>query len=837
MAQGDIKTVTILSNGYVAELLVESMGQSGSTNTGFSNYIDTLQTASTPTFVINVTSKGYDSTGAATSITRSVVGTKFVRMPYPQENFADHVITGSDVKIKVNLSDFFYSEDTGSLNISASFYTSASISSSALSSYTVINNSTAVYPKVIGNWYIPCWDIATGSTYPLRAGAFHRSAQQGKPVQLVVFTARDNSGNAISQSVTNMSIDPGVPDNIPVPEYIWNVPLNLLSSGHVITCSFTAYPWYGNTGSILDTNTSPHTHSRAGIGTPYYSNIYFLNDISGTYGRTVCVVDPVAGDNATGQAIDSASFNYLSPPNAFLTIAGALTSASAYNNISRSRNEPGGAIIYLMSGSYSWLGGTYSNTTIPLTYCTITNFPGVTRENVSISASVGSTDINDRVLVHNISINHSPSTVLFNGSNYLWINQCRISSSGASPIYANRCTYFTHNVVDLLTQGLSAYPGTVLYFGLIRGNKYQCNTSRYPGIRQCYTTIGNLGHRSAILPSIDDGTLYRTAQQFANQPTASNIIFAYNAYYKVRSIGNGSLFFYDAPTVPATDSGEEFHGCAIVQNLLEMTDYTSNSPNGWFAADGNVGETVNHLISWHNVWVGQRQSWGYNDSGSALKYKPNWSSKNNFADTSGTKTDVFVGWDGPNGARTGNWNIVNGVGHSGNFWGNVDGIANASIEQDFVGLKSLHRPTFFFPLKYHGYINRQGAAATASFSGSGNYALSASSPIVLAGNTYDWVLPYDMSGSARSATTSYPGPFRYGTDATGSGLTNRFYYDTLNDIMYAKQFVENSGFTQQMQVKPDGTVYLKGTKVVDPSYTKKFTLTLNGNLIAKQFGT
>lgn len=74
----------------------------------------------------------------------------------------------------------------------------------------------------------------------------------------------------------------------------------------------------------------------------------------------------------------------------------------------------------------------------------------------------------------------------------------------------------------------------------------------------------------------------------------------------------------------------------------------------------------------------------------------------------------------------------------------------------------------------------------------------------------------------------------------GDGVTitiNSFYYDVATDGIYAKQIVENSGFSQNMIVTPTGVVYLKGIKEVNGSFSKRFELTAAGNLIARSFTT
>lgn len=775
MAQGDILSVNIDSTGHVAVIEIDSFGTSGSMSSGFLTNTHTLLTASTPNVNITCYSKGFDDDGNFTYITRSIVGTKFVRKVFPSQSFADET-TGSNGNLlcKINLSDYIYSEDTGSISIATGFYTSASIQSNELTDFTISNSSSIQYPKVIGNWYWPCWDIATGSHYKLRMGAFHRSAEQGRPVRFVKFIATDNSGNTVSSSIYNVTIDSGGSVGNPIPEYIYDLPLESLTQGQVITCSFKAYPWYGNNDSILDTTLSPYTHSVSGLGTPYYANIYVLNDKNNSYGKTVCVVDSVLGNDSTGLPIDSASFDPLSPPPAFATIGKAASSASNYNNTVRGRNDVGNAVIYLQSGSHRWLGSSNSYGTTPLTYITITSLPGVDRTLVLVSGSAGNTDITDRIKFENVSITQTGNSSVSSGVNYLWVDNCYISSSGNAPFHNNRNMIITRNTVQLLQQNFVPFAGTTGMFTLIRGNYFSCSHAKYPGTRGCFNYIGNRAERGTALFTVDDGNMYRTSWHLNNMPTASNVIFAYNSFYKMRAAGNTAVSIYDYNNI-AGDTAQEFHGCAIVQNIIEHIDDSTASPCIWVAADGNFGDYVHHVLSWHNVIVGQRQSWGYNDSGSNVKWKINWQAKNNICDAHGTKTDWFTGYGFGDPNRIGNFSIINGVGHKGNWWGHF-GNVGAQFELEFCGLNSVIPVVGSYPINYIQYIDRKSATATSDGSGSGNYQLSASSPAVTFGSgKYDYILPYDINGNPRNETTTYPGAFRYYIDSEGNIFIPELY--------------------------------------------------------------
>jgi len=87
-------------------------------------------------------------------------------------------------------------------------------------------------------------------------------------------------------------------------------------------------------------------------------------------------------------------------------------------------------------------------------------------------------------------------------------------------------------------------------------------------------------------------------------------------------------------------------------------------------------------------------------------------------------------------------------------------------------------------------------------------------------------------------TLRNPGTFANHTYSDGEVIIiDSFYYDITADGIYAKQIVENSGFAEMMRVTPTGIVYLKGTKQINGSFSKRFELSTAGNLIAKSFTT
>lgn len=761
MAQGDIKSVTIENDGFTAAIKFDSMGWSGSLTTGYTSIDDTLFTSSyVPKFTLNVTSIGWTDTGEQTTANRTVVGTKVRRLPYPNNTKHDHTIDGSDVIVKCLLSDYIYASDTNiTADILGEFYTSASINSGATSSLTVTNNSSFLWQKVIGNWYWPPYEAASAvTTYRIRCGAFHVSAQQAKPVRVIKFIAKDASGNEVSDFVTTPILSEK-PDSVKVIEYVYNVPLTTLSQDNMITCSFIAYPWFGDTGSILNTQSSSKDLAAK------YSDYYFYNDKNNTYKKMIAVVNPYTGNDSTGQVVETSSFNVGSPPNKFLTINGAWAKIYNYNNASHSRADVGGGIVYLDEGHHVFPSGSTAIGNEAKTYLTIKPFPTATRDNTIIYAGTSTKNVK-KLKVENINFSTISGSAgnyqIFNGMSHVWFDQCYISASWPSlfnPTAPNTAAYYTHNTCSCLKTGMTATNKRTL----VRGNDLR----EYNTTDMTYVTIGN--SRIKTRYSIDD-SFYELTADTVGMATGSNLIIAYNKFMNFHINAGSPIAGYSTiPAGGASASYDPYHGSAIVQNLLEIAILAgASNPAFTFGADSSTAEAHNLLI-WHNTIVGSRVNAAYNDIANGAKSKTGWNFRNNLFDDNNCKTDIFA----TTGSCIGNWSAMNQVGCRGNINGPMVNVGSNTFAYEFVGLNSKQWSTASVSASYYQFINRQSYNGYQTGSGNGDYHLSASSPIVLLSlpTKYDLVLPYDIDGNERSSLNNFCGVFAFGSASSGGGST------------------------------------------------------------------
>lgn len=738
MAVGDILSVTVGVDGWWADIVVAGLSTGGTYAFGLGT--NNNPATGTPKIAFTVVSMGFDDTGAATTITRTVYGTKQVRKAYPNAATNEESTGGGNVTVRVALSDYIYVKDaTGGGNsgtaptvtILSGFYTQAATPNNATTAMAVTNSSTAAYPKVVGNWSWPGLDKITGTTFGLRAVAFHSSARSGRPVRAVKFTAADTHSNTVTTTVTAATVDSTVGDAVPVPEFIATLSSSTLTALDIVTCNFVAYPWIGDTAACLDT-----TVGGTAQPTPLYGPTAMLNDKSATYGTSYAVVDSASGNDGTGAV--SATFNAGSPPAAYATIFAAYNAVRTFNNTNYTRNNCGGSTIYLRgNASHTWLNGTPTVGTTPATWLTVTTFPGDTQATIGAVSGGRSAGLMVKLVNLNLTGQASGGTISAGTGSYMWADQCAVSAPTANQpmFYNNTVWYLTRCTITSLNQAVQPFSGVNAAPAIVRGN-----TLAVDGVLM-YTVLGN--------QRTDTGNTGTWTDLVSGMitPAVTNAVVAYNI---VRgkctfNIGMGS-------TVHS-------HGFAVIQNVVEITTTAFSCTR--IAADASIGNPVNNIMLWHNTMVGDRANVGYNDgtgAGSASIAIPRkfWSLKNNIFDDANIKADTF---GTPDGARIGNWSNLYGVGYSGNLNGELSGIsAGGQFYHEFMGLSS-DQPTptggtqppqgTARAVTYPKFVNRQSYNGTTTGAGGGDYRVAGDSPAV--GLSIDWVLPYDIAGNARTA--------------------------------------------------------------------------------------
>lgn len=744
MAIGDIISISINPTAWQAEIDISGMGTGANYNLGFGPG-NSIISPYLPKIIFNVNSSGFNDNGEPISISRTVYGTTGIRKPYPNESQKDEVASNGNIKLKVALSEYIYQKDSNiTANILSGYYTSGALISSGATNFSVTNNSNLDYPKVIANWSWPRYERVTSSTYPMRCVAFHKFGQQGRPVRVVKFIANDEHNNFYSGSTLSPTIDSNIGDAVPVIEYIHNIPFTSFYNGDNVTGNFIAYPWIGDTGSILNTNDKLYT-----FPTVNYAPFRVLNDYSGTYGVTVVVVDPVTGNNNVGQAVDLSSFNLNSPPPAYATINSGALAISVYNNSNRGRNDIGAGIILLKTGNHFWVSGSSSYGATPKTNVIISRYPGVDINSVNISNANGNSSISSLTQISGINLTSS-AAITFNNIQNLWFHKCNFDLGGAALVYGNGNWSVTNSICKIISQGLAAYSTQVTPVILNRGN--------------IITGVFNIKFNTAIGNLFTSGNTsdYRFFSKDAGVTQSVVPIFAYN-----NALGadcNTNYVFGLSPEIPSGHIGS-----AVVQNVIENTQSASSNLVAIYG-DGNTSG-VNNILIWHNTFVGQRSNIGYNDTTFYSPEYKNWSVKNNIFDDYNIKSDTFPT---ASGIRTGNWPSLYGVGFGGNAFGEISGIGAPGVFlNEFNGINN---PTGgnINPTGYFNFSNRKSYNGISAQPGLGDYSLTQNSPAIL--NTIDYLLPYDLSGISRSSNQNAIGAYSYYISISPDGSTITYHY-------------------------------------------------------------
>lgn len=746
-ATGDIQSVTIRADGWTADVAIEGLNTGGTYEFGLgaNNAITGSEKV-----VFTVVSHSFDDTGAATTKTRTVYGVKAMRKAYQNDASNEETNSGGTTTVRVILSDYIYDEDdSGAGNsgtaITATFLSgfynqSATPTNATVSPITVTNSSTVPFQSVISNWAWPGYQRMTAST-KLRAVAFHRHGEQGRPVRAVKFSVTDGT-TTNTETVTTPTYDPSFGDEVPVVEYVTTTDLTSgLTNGAELTCNFIAYPWIGD--NAADSSTG------AAAPSPLVGPIKAVCDRTGGYGVTYAVVDvsggsdPSVGSDSGKWVGDGADPGSGSGVTAYASIGRAARAIRDYNNANRSRDDVGGGIIFLKAGSYNWLGATISGTygSAPKTWITVKPFTGVARADVVITGSSGNTDISDRVKLEGITINTTTSDT-FSGCLAMWLHDCDITSTAAGTWNTSgQRVWITHSDINGFTQGLRPFSTTDMVFPLVRG----CNLDGFDGTILAYTVLGNANNVPATSLTIQDEITGQTAPRTVP-------ILAFNKILGL-SAASSERFIFGKLSANTT-------GLAVVQNVVE--NYAVGS-----AGLGQFGVSNfehSNCIIWHNTIVGQRLFVGYNDTGSTAYYRKYWSQLNNYFDRWANKGDNFSPQDG---ARVGGWPVKFNVGSSGNYLSQNMYSLPGDFYSEFSGLSSYEPNTSSYGLEGDAlFVDRQSAvpnglnSATAG-SGGGDYEIDDASPLV--GLPIRSVIGYDIGGNVRDDSNTAAGAYAGGS--------------------------------------------------------------------------
>lgn len=744
-ATGDISSVVILTNGWQAEVTIQGLADGGTYSFGMGPN-NTPETGS-PTVTLQVTSMSFTTNGEPSVISRTVWGTHSIAKPWPENADNEERVEGGTVTVRIALSHQVFRRDSNVVaTLTTGFYNHAGNPSLPVSGMAVANQSEVEYQRPAAAWSEPGWQMATGEVFRVSAVAFHHGARDGRQVRMVRFTATEGETTA-SVDVTGTVVDFTRGDAVPVVEFVGYLPTAPFSQGATLAVNFKAFPFIGDDAAITDTADGFNT----GL-TPNYAPQTWVVDKAGTYGRTVALVS-TGGNDSTGVTVPLASYNPASPPAAFATIARAAAAIATNNNAQFSRNDVGGGVVFLASGSHNWTGGSQAYGSTPQTWITIRPAPGVSRDQAVISGASGNADISDRVKLEGVKITSTATT--FNGIEALWLDGCEIDSeSGTSVFNQNTLWYLTRNTITRSAQGIRSVNLANTSPAIVRGNVIRNLASGSAGTIHAYTFIGN----------------YSTFTNFG----IGNIITGQTAPIpQMPIVAFNKAFHINRPTSTAVTYSKHVQiiAPAMVQNVFEKSHANTGAMSFMFSEGGNFADVRGFVLD-HNAWLGERSGFFYNWEQS-WGFFENITVRNNMISVYGGKTD-----DTPPQATTNtlNWATIYGVNWSGNIDGAIAGLSAAGgFRNRFWGLNGIQTGGTH-PYDYFGFRLNRATDGTTTTAGSGDYRLRLDSPA--RGLAREWVLSHDIEGAPRNAGEVTAGPYGsrnyyhvalHGNDFTGNG--------------------------------------------------------------------
>lgn len=722
------------------------MGTGGTYAYGFAtNQFATNIISSSVKFKLYVHSAGYQTNSAETTYDRTIYGTKVVRLPYPSNSTMDETVSGSDVICKFAISEHVSSSDTVSYDIASGLYTKTGVPNNA-GTGSCVNNSILGYPKVIGNWVLNGWNKETNAFMTNECFAYEQHARNGKPVACVVITVTDQHSHTWGFTNTAMQRSWGlVGDELfPAGVYRFVVPLAGFTQNDKLTSRFIAYPWVGNSLSIMDTGDGTYVEPSGN-----YCNITNICDAAQTYCVYGGVVDPVNGSDTTGRVTNVGPVS-IATSHYFATTAKCAEQLTLSNSAASSRVNVGGGNMWI-KGPTGWMttGKTYGNR--PDCWLDVWPYPGDASAAISNNA-VGSSSQPMMTRFHNLIINTSVAggTVFGQSSSNNWSALCFDHCTMASPHIAvinysssadNFCpVYILDCTVTKWAQGFYTGSGKDTY-ALVRG----CNLNGFTNRIMAHAAINNYITVSNAGPNYY--TILGDVAAQNNQVIDRGV--NYNNYWGCMQAPSTPVIIHHNYTI----TNGYFFGNNVVEFVTNCL-----SPAARFDFGTANGLNYTNMCYVGNVFLGAPSQFAYNDDTTSPAWRILWQVKYNYIDNFDIKTDTFTGGaSGASGLRIGNWWPLYGYGFSCNIINETTGLGSSgSFMQEFMGLNTIGSQIdngntgggvsdrcgtfvrFINPLMFDG---------TSAHNGNGDYHWFANSAVHMM-IRLDNPMPFDMYGNA-----------------------------------------------------------------------------------------
>lgn len=746
-ALGDIRGATIETNGWVLSLMFDSMPTNGQTSFGWgiSGKITNDYPTATNFIVLTAVSPGFDDTGTSNTTTRTIYGTTNLFLPYPNQALNDYVTnTGNNsTVIRIALSDFVYSNTVSvSLSVRSGLYVTGGNVSNNAASFFPTNLSILTRQRVIGNWSMPPMWTITNDTYPLRVVAFHRSAQQGRPVRVVKFWASDQHGNWTPTNYqTQCVIDNTLNEQLKVCEYVGYLYSTNLTQGDLVTNYFAAYPWIGDSTTVLDTSTIPLYRTNMMYPCPYL----LRRDSNGVWGRVVATVDLATGNDATAIAVDSATGNYATNVQFFSTINAAVNAISGTNGVLHSHKDPAAGIVYLKSGAHTWTGGTTNLHTNSSTWVNIAPYPGLSRDAVSITnRDAAPVAITNPVHLYNLTLTADACVggTFASFHDAIWLDNCIVTTpTSGSNVFNVVSNFYLTGCLLTSNQLNNGNNSRWTKLALARNNTF---SNQMKGNWEITTILGNRFLAQTNSAYLFTGAWCDFYTENGTTRPLTNPIFAYNWSDQLGQSATRIMLM----------RSNNMAGGAIVQNVIMRGSNGPSSVDILGVYSDGVTNSQAGLMMWHNTFGGSRVNYFYEDTANSPALHTLNSVVGNYFDTAVTKHDVFS----TTTINVEGWSVLYGVGYFGNFVldaTNYFASAGATgLTFRWQGINSIWciSSPFNMIAGTEQFTDRRSGSLVINGAGYGDYHPLTTSPLV--GITPVQVLPFDLSGNPRPANSS-----------------------------------------------------------------------------------
>lgn len=729
MAQYDIKTIAVRSDGFSIDMVFTMMSAGGVHNLGIgaNGSIDNAK------IKLYVTRAGFDNSGNPENKSITIYGRAdknlgAMRKVYPNQTSADETIAWDDLIVRYALSDKIYSGDIITADILTGLYTVSGNSNNSAIGINVYNNSVENIPRVVVNTCYPYQKYIARSNFDVEIQAYHKSLiiGNGNLLACVKLIVTDEHSHTLTYTITTPTVST-MADYNKITVYKQTVDVSTLTSGDLLQINYIVYPHWG---IAIDSNDGANF-----FPTAHYANLSVRLYKNNEYG--FAKVDATNGNDGTGVVYSSQS--NAESGSAYQTIAGALTALQSYHNSNFSRNNAGGGYLLLTEDTHTLNtanGGTMTE------WVTLTKVSTANRNNVIVQADANNADFPNYCHLDNIKFEHDKFYAGYGVRCFTFTN-CIFNTTSGFNIFVYEINYMSVlHCTGTITGGFQQFSTYPVNTHIIRGNNFDNDVQCKCGIITGNNNVSIIERSNSGLASLDGGIIsYNTNYATTNTSQKLSIGMSYDDYE---------------------------HGVAIINNIFERSG-SQVEPLVYIAGDGSTKAT-NNIIFINNVVAGARLNWSYNDTPrEAPTYHKNWLVAGNMLSNANNKDDTFS----EDADCIGGWEIGYQVGFYNNIFRTT---ATAEWAGEGIGINSIVNIDTDNPLDMDYVADNSADGAN---TGGGDYKTNSITPILHTNK----IMPYDIEGTVRrdnGAIGAYEFPLSGITSLINGFLDSQFIGGLIN---------------------------------------------------------